>query len=787
MPTVTPAPTINPTDLVTPAPTSSPTDLVTPAPTSNPTDLVTPAPTSNPTDIVTPAPTSNPTDLLTPAPTINPTDLVTSAPTSNPTDLVTPAPTNQPTAVTTPPTSLTPTSAPTTLTLSPTTQPTPDPTNEPTEQPTFSPTTSPTTFPTSSPTVFPSDDSSWCIPLQEWSQARSDETCPGEASHAFGVQICESHLNEDYTSRLEIALANELYSKCNHACLYDYETYDSSKPYGFIWKSNLDCYTPVYAYYCIEDATEAMAEAHEHAALLCDLPEEPCEERREWSQQTADYWCPDGDNGADKGYGSAVVCDDAERLYDGYYELTSVLYKESFEKSLANHMYRSCISTCVYDILWETAVGYIWKESRGCWKKVTAWTCYVQQEQELFEVQDRLENHLCYEATPAPISYECTERVKSWNDEISDMSCTLDDMGLTTKNASAVVCEGYEEHQYRLDHSLANRMFLSCSAWCVYDIYTRAYEGFIWKNSLGCWNLVTKGFCLEHRSNDREEMTDWVDNQLCPSDTLEPTYQPTCTPQEEYSDTLMDEYCSVEDTGSTYKHYDGVIDDSGIAVNRSAIACTELNGDDSGAQDTADLLKSLANKMYEGCSAWCVFDFYTEAMEAWKWSNSNKCWNRKTSGGCFYDYTAKEDLQIWYDMQEKITITCTLSPTLSPTACYPNYEWSQERADEICQVEGYGTTDRSYSGAVVCSDSTSSTKQAQLEVTLANEFYTSCASHCLYDWDTLINDIDGFGAFIWKSTCWKWVTAWTCYTSSADEHAEVREKAMKTCAYEATL
>jgi len=830
------APTSGPTNMMTTAPTTSPpttapTDAQTNQPSTNsPTSQESFIPTQQPTAVVFPTsdPTNHPTPSPTKQPTSDPTDITTTKPSSAPTNPLTPDPTNLPTFnpsfkptswfstpdptswptlnPSLPPTTHQPTVNPTssTITVDPTStpvviptdvpslqlitnSPTNIPSNQPTSYPTHKPSLAPTMSPTSSPTNSPTDDSSWCIPLQEWSESRSDETCPGDAKHRYGVQVCDTYLNEDYSSRLDIALANELYSSCSHVCLYDYETYQSSQPYAFKYQTSDDCYIVVTGWYCIEDAVEAMQNAHAHAALLCDLPEEPCEERREWSQETSDYWCPNGDGGAEKGYGTASVCGDLERLYNGYFELTSVLYQESFEKSLANHMYRSCISTCVYDIVYETEVGYIWKEARGCWQKVTGWTCYEQQVSELLEVQDRLENDLCREPTPAPISLECTPRVQSWNDEIAAMSCAEEYMGWTNKTAKAVVCEGYEEHQYRLDHSLANRVFPSCSAWCVYDIFTRAYEAFLWKNDLRCWKLVTEGFCLEHKSNDRMIMTDWIDNQLCPSDTLEPTYQPTCTPQQEYSDELMDEYCSVEDSALTYKHYNGVLDESGTAVDRAAVACTELNGEDSGVQDTFDLKKSLANKLYEGCSAWCVFDWYTEAIEVWKWSNSNKCWTRMTTGSCIYDYNAQEYLQIWYDMQEKISTTCTYSPTLSPTSCYPEYEWSQERANEVCTSENYGSTDRSFEGAVVCTDNNSVGRQAQLEKTLANEFYVSCSSWCLYDWETLINDIDGVGGFIWKNSCWKWVTGFTCFESSADEYEEVRNFAMGTCAYEATL
>jgi len=776
MPTTVPTetPTLMPTTVLTESPTVMPTAALTEAPTVIPTAAQTETPSLMPTTVPTESPTVMPTAVLTETPSVNPTTLPTVNPTMVPSISQTATPTSRPSKYPTEVPSSTPSEIAKTI-------PSHSPTSIPSTLPSYSPTMTPSSKPTVKPTASPSGD---CVQLKEWTQSRADETCPGEPRHAYGVQVCAQFLNENWSSRLEIALANELYTDCDHSCLYDYESYTDSTPHGFKWVSSNNCWNVVDGWYCINDQTAAMAFVHAKAALLCELPEEVCEERREWSEETAEYWCPDGYSGADKGYKTAVVCNDWERLYDGFYESTFILYQESFEKSLANHMYRSCTSVCVYDIDHGTEIGYIWKEWRGCWTKVTAWTCYNDYEKELMEVRDWLDSDLCYEATPSPVTNPCTERELDWDQAIAEAACPVSKMGYTNKTAAAVVCEGYEDYQYRLDHSLANRMFVSCSSWCVYDLYKRAYEAFQWKNDYNCWRPVTKYFCIQGIYWEREFMTDWVDTQLCPSETLEPTYQPTCTPQEEFTEDLMDEYCTVESTGSTFKHYDGFINELGEAEDRAPIACSELDGDESGPQDTLDLKKSLANRLFADCSSWCVYDWYSGGMQAWKWSNSQTCWVRMTWGSCFYDYNAKTELSLWHEMQEKVDNTCTYAPTLSPTSCLPRYVWTEERANEVCSPGSYGTTDRSFLGAVVCSESGSSDKQDQLELTLANEFYISCDSHCLYDYETVLSDVEnGVGGFIWKTNCWRWVTGWFCFTDNVADLYAVREFAKGTCEY----
>jgi len=284
-------------------------------------------------------------------------------------------------------------------------------------------------------------------------------------------------------------------------------------------------------------------------------------------------------------------------------------------------------------------------------------------------------------------------------------------------------------------------------------------------------------------------MTDWVDSQLCPSKTLEPTYQPTCIPQEEFSKVLMNKYCTVETTGKTYKHYAGVLNELGEAEDRAPIACSQQDGEEAGPQDTLDLKKSLANKLFQDCSSYCVYDWYSEAKLAWRWKNSDHCWLKMTSGTCFYDYSAKKkELEVWHEMQEKVSTICTYPPTVSPTSCLPRYEWTEERATELCSSNSYGKTEKSFKGAVVCSDSGSTDKQDDLELTLANKFYSSCNSHCLYDYKTVLSDIEnGMGGFIWKRNCWRWVTKYFCFTKAAADLEQIRDFAKGTCSYQKDL
>jgi len=251
----------------------------------------------------------------------------------------------------------------------------------------------------------------------------------------------------------------------------------------------------------------------------------------------------------------------------------------------------------------------------------------------------------------------------------------------------------------------------------------------------------------------------------------------------------MDELCTIAETGATYKHYE--------SVGRAAKPCE-------GHEDReADLMKSLAQGLYTHCHAWCLYDYASGAELAWLWRNNNLCWDLLSGGACFSDNIGELE-----EIQARISAICTVSPTSSPTVarrmafrlsptnsststptnCEPHYTWSEERAIELCpSYLAHGQADKSF-GVSVCSDTTSITKQGSLEESLANQFFTSCSSFCVYDYETLINNVRtgsyDHGGFVWKhdDACWAWVTAYDCFTISYYEYETVMLFAGIKCA-----
>jgi len=406
----------------------------------------------------------------------------------------------------------------------------------------------------------------------------------------------------------------------------------------------------------------------------------------------------------------------------------------------------------------------------------TKWACFTTHTSEYAWALEYVEEKVCPDTlveTPAPTPFVCVERQLEWNEDIALSTCPYEYMGKTDKGSNATVCSGYEDYQHRLDHSLANRMFHACDAWCVYDIYKKGHEAFLWRNGEDdqCYKPVTSGLCINTLSSDRLTMEDFVENILCESTTAEPTETPTCIEQKEWSEELMDEQCTISETGKTYKHH--------TASGREAVPC---EGHEDGKED---LLKSLAMEMYGDCSSWCVYDYYSNAQLAWHWSNSGQCWDLKTWGACFWDYNKGVNNTEWEEAKQAIRAMCTYAPTMSPTDCMPYYDWNLERANDLCTPGTYGSADKSY-GVEVCGDDNSAVRQTNLEKSLANQFYETCSSWCVYDYDTILNNTrsnsSDQGGFIWKSNCWKWVTKYSCFQApQIDEFEYLSDHASDLC------
>jgi hypothetical protein len=210
-------------------------------------------------------------------------------------------------------------------------------------------------------------------------------------------------------------------------------------------------------------------------------------------------------------------------------------------------------------------------------------------------------------------------------------------MGTTDKGSTASVCAGFETYQWRLDDSLANRVFLKCDSKCVYDIYERGDAAFWWRDKNSCWKPVNSGSCFPE--NDIEKISNYINNVLCEEDepssptsapTPDPTSilckpSPTCIPYYEWDKNRAEELCPSINT----------ID---APISYGVKAC----GDTKSKMKQLSLFKSLANKFYHRCTSLCVYDYdtiienimYDRATQAgFQWYG--KCWKWVNSGDCF--------------------------------------------------------------------------------------------------------------------------------------------------------
>jgi len=132
-----------------------------------------------------------------------------------------------------------------------------------------------------------------------------------------------------------------------------------------------------------------------------------------------------------------------------------------------------------------------------------------------------------------------------------------------------------------------------------------------------------------------------------------------------------------------------------------------------------------------------------------------------------------------------IVPTKSPSPNATTNGCTPYYSWDENRAEKICPSSNANFHISKSYGVEVCSDLKSSTKQTSLEKSLANNFYMDCSSWCVYDYDTIMNNIQNDsadnGGYVWKKTCWKWVTGWDCFTSKRKEFEAVSSRALDQC------
>jgi len=181
---------------------------------------------------------------------------------------------------------------------------------------------------------------------------------------------------------------------------------------------------------------------------------------------------------------------------------------------------------------------------------------------------------------------------------------------------------------------------------------------------------------------------------------------------------------------------------------------------------------SLANRAFLSCSAWCLYNahtdgYFSDRFDAFIWRNPSNCWEPTRTGLCVDGNTEERDKIVKY-----INTFCW--------ACIPSYTWDADRAKEICP--NIVSANKSY-GVEVCDDPISSSKQNSLDKSLANKFFAHCSAWCVYDFDTIMSNGCSYGGFVWKQTCWKWVTGWDCFGKHSSEFRAVSSRAANICEF----
>jgi len=157
-------------------------------------------------------------------------------------------------------------------------------------------------------------------------------------------------------------------------------------------------------------------------------------------------------------------------------------------------------------------------------------------------------------------------------------------MSATNKGVDAVVCPEYNQYYHRrLNYSLANRAYKSCSAWCVYDAHTEGYgdvselfDASIWRKR-GCWEPTRTGLCIYGNIQEFYLMADYIGNTLS-----EP-----CIPFYKWSEDRAKEICS-----------------SIVSADKSYGA--EVCNDPTSSMKQDNLDKSLANRFFTRCTSHCI-------------------------------------------------------------------------------------------------------------------------------------------------------------------------------------
>jgi len=282
--------------------------------------------------------------------------------------------------------------------------------------------------------ILPTKQPTICVELvQTWDQDTASaalEDCvdgTGPTDKGLNAVMCEGR--EEYQASLDLSLANRIWVQCDSRCVYN--IYPDENP-ALLWNDANQCWRPRSDGLCIEsDDYRIMTEYI--ANTLCALPtleptripsnsptEPPtvkptvkptpspstsptvkptpspssspthqptvCVERVEvWDEDTATaaFEDCDGDMGVTDKSITAAMCENQEQ------------YQEDLNLSLANRLYPSCSSRCVYNIDATVILVFHWNDAHQCWRPKTFGICVTSDH--FTSMTEYIENTLCPE------------------------------------------------------------------------------------------------------------------------------------------------------------------------------------------------------------------------------------------------------------------------------------------------------------------------------------------------------------------------------------------------------
>lgn len=257
------------------------------------------------------------------------------------------------------------------------------------------------------------------------------------------------------------------------------------------------------------------------------------------------------------------------------------------------------------------------------------------------------------------------------------------------KSIDAKGCKAMYTEQVQL--ALANKMFKDCNSLCLFDFEMPHLAAFRWIPAEQCWLKAES--CGEAGEQDA---------LVAHRRSLCEVPKGPCQPVAQLSDKVMSNYCARNELQGAEKF-------------STAAGCEEFY--------THQVRRSLANRMFEDCGSWCLYDFDQPTI-MYAWMANRKCW-LQTGSPCGPRY-AQQSAAL---RREKFCKDHTLS--VNEAGCVPfSSQLSNTLMAHRCGDLKRYSVDISEDARACHFTDTPMVKKA-----LANHMFSQCGAECIYDYD----------------------------------------------------